>query len=229
MLPPLRFNGGSKPGPRPASLARTRSYRERGEKSGFAAQADARQKRRLTPGRFAADRGDRDVTHRRIGLGAMPMTFASFDLHDITDIDLALFSLVGDQAGARDHDQQLIAIMNMPARIAALAEIHHAAIVIRRFTGLDNRLARPGDWPGPSFGALGGTLGRDIWDIFKRDHLHDDTPLGLIALQGIRIRYGHIVSQLNATSASDSGTEGNRRRSHARVRRPRLKFPVEAA
>jgi hypothetical protein len=60
--------------------------------------------RRSTVSGLTADKSDRDMPHRRIGLGAMPMAFASLDVHDVTDIDLVLFALRGDHAGARSYN-----------------------------------------------------------------------------------------------------------------------------
>jgi hypothetical protein len=57
---------------------------------------------------------DRDVPHRRIGLGAMPMAFTSLDMDDVTDIDLPLLTLRCHHAGARGNDQHLVAVMGMP-------------------------------------------------------------------------------------------------------------------
>jgi hypothetical protein len=42
---------------------------------------------------LAANGCDRDVPHRRIGLGAMPMAFTGLDMHDITPINFTLFML----------------------------------------------------------------------------------------------------------------------------------------
>jgi hypothetical protein len=36
----------------------------------------------------------------------MPMAFGGLDMHDIADLDLALFMLVCDHAGARGHYDQ---------------------------------------------------------------------------------------------------------------------------
>ena len=90
---------------------------------------------------LAADRCDRDMPHRGIGLGAMPMALAGLDMHDIAHVDLALFMLVCDYTGARGHDQHLVAVMRMPSRGATLAEVHHAAIIIRGVPGLNDGLA----------------------------------------------------------------------------------------
>ena len=49
---------------------------------------------------LTADECDRDMPHRRIGPSAMPMAFAGLDVYDITQIDLALFILRCDHAGA---------------------------------------------------------------------------------------------------------------------------------
>src|SRR5580700_8097816 len=129
----------------------------------------------LSPLGLAADGGDRDVTHRRVGLGAMPMAFAGLDVHDIADIDLFLFVLGRHHAGTRGHDQDLVAGMGMPTRRAALAEVHHAAVVVSGVAGLDDGLARPRHRPRPAFDPLG-TLDRDIRDVFKRDNLHRLSP-----------------------------------------------------
>jgi hypothetical protein len=95
---------------------------------------------RLTVCRLTANGRDRDVPHRRIRLGAMPMAFAGLDMHDIADIDLTLFVLRRHHARARGHDQDLVAVMRMPSRGAALAEVHYAAVVVRGIPGLDDRL-----------------------------------------------------------------------------------------
>src|SRR5260370_848313 len=81
---------------------------------------------------LTAARGNRDMAHRRIGLGAVPMALAGLDVHDVADIDLALVVLGGDHAGARGHDQDLVAGMGVPTRRATLAEVHHAAVIVRR-------------------------------------------------------------------------------------------------
>src|SRR4029077_2472181 len=46
--------------------------------------------RPLAPFGLAADRRDRDMAHRRVGLGAVPMPLASLDVHDVADVDLKL-------------------------------------------------------------------------------------------------------------------------------------------
>ena len=90
---------------------------------------------------LAANGCDGDMPHRRIGLGAMPMAFTGLDMHDIAHVDLALFMLVCDHARARGDDQHLVAVMRMPTRGATLAEVHHAAIIIRGIPGLNDGLA----------------------------------------------------------------------------------------
>src|SRR6516162_71256 len=47
----------------------------------------------LSVGGLTADERDRDVPHRRIRFGAMPMALTGLDVDDIADIDLALFTL----------------------------------------------------------------------------------------------------------------------------------------
>src|SRR5215469_929353 len=115
------------------------------------------------------------MPHRRVGLGAMPMTFAGLDMHDIAHIDLSLLMLRGHHAGARGHDQYLVAVMRVPSRRAPLAEVHDAAVVVRGLAGLNDRLPRPGNWPCVPFDRLG-AFHWDIGYVFERDHLHEEPP-----------------------------------------------------
>ena len=50
-------------------------------------------RRDLSVGGLTADQRDRDMPHRRIRFGAMPMAFTSLDMDDVAEIDLALFLL----------------------------------------------------------------------------------------------------------------------------------------
>src|SRR6266446_3619495 len=138
-----------------------------------------------SPGGLAANCCDRDMPHRRIGLGAMPMAFAGLYMHDVTDIDLMLFMLRCHHAGACGHDQNLIAAERMPSRGATLAEVHHAAVIVCGVAGRNDGLTRPGNRPGPPFDRLG-AFHWDIRYVPKRDHLHDDSPLGVTGVQAIR-------------------------------------------
>src|SRR5271167_2376354 len=93
-------------------------------------RSPARWPRDLAPLGLTADSRDRDMAHRRVGLGAVPVAFAGLDVHDIADIDLLRLPALGrHHAGARGHDQNLIAGVGMPSRGAALAEVHHAAVI----------------------------------------------------------------------------------------------------
>src|SRR5262245_36066449 len=127
----------------------------------------------LSPLGLTADERDRNVPHGRIGLGAMPVALASLDVCHIADIDLALLMLRRHDAGARSHDQDLVAIVDMPSCIAALAEVHHGAVVVLGVAGLDDGLACPRYRARPAGGPLSGTFGRSIWDVLKGDDLHD--------------------------------------------------------
>src|SRR5271165_4920611 len=129
----------------------------------------------------------------------MPMAFTGLDMHDVADIDFTLLVLRCHHAGARRHDQDLVAGMGMPTRRAALAEVHDAAVVVRGVPGLDDGLTRPGNRPGPSFDPVS-AFHRDIRYVFKRDHLHDDFLLVLTGTQGIRHshnRSGALLSMSN--------------------------------
>src|SRR5262245_13283692 len=127
----------------------------------------------LSPLGLTANERDRNVPHGRISLGAMPMAFASLDVRHVADVDFALLMLRRHDAGTRSHDQDLIAIVNMPSRVAALAEVHHGAVVVLGVAGLDDGLASSGYRARPARGPLGRTFGRNVWDVLKRDDLHD--------------------------------------------------------
>src|SRR6266481_4577871 len=94
------------------------------------------------------------MSHRGIDLGAMPMPFAGLDMHDVAHIYLALFMLRRHYAGARGHDQDLVAGMRMPTRGATLADVHHAAVIVRRVPRLNDRLTCPGNRSCPPFDRL---------------------------------------------------------------------------
>src|ERR1700689_3903772 len=105
-------------------------------------------RRELAPDGLAAGQGDGDVTHRGIDLGAVPMALARFDVSDVTDLDLKPLGFRGNPAAARGDDQDLIAVVNVPASVAALAEVHDAAIEILRLPRLDDGLAGAMHGPG---------------------------------------------------------------------------------
>jgi hypothetical protein len=90
--------------------------------------------------RLTANECDRDMPHRRVALGAMPMAFTGLDVHDVAHIDLTLFMLRRHHAGARGDDQDLVARMRMPTRGATLAEVHYAAIIVRGVPRLNDGL-----------------------------------------------------------------------------------------
>src|SRR5207253_5429454 len=110
-----------------------------------------------------------------VGLGAVPMALAGLDVNDVADLDLPLLVLVGDLAGARGHDEDLVAGMRVPAGRAALAKIDDAAVVIRGFAGLDDRLAGALDRSGPALDTVS-ALDRHVRDVFQRDDFHGGPP-----------------------------------------------------
>src|SRR3954454_21382832 len=121
----------------------------------------------LSPGGLAADERDRDVSHRGVSFGAMPMPFAGLDLHDIANVDFAPLVLGRRDAAAVGHDQHLIAVMRVPAGVAALAKVHDAAIEVGGLARFDDGLARAEDRTGIAVGAFGGAFGRDDRDVFE--------------------------------------------------------------
>src|SRR5262245_23875011 len=101
------------------------------------------------------------------------MALTGLDVCHVADVDLALLMLGRHDAAARSHDQNLIAIVDMPPGVAAPAEVHHGAVVVLGLAGIDDGLASPKYWARPARGLLGRTFGRDVWDVLKRDNLHD--------------------------------------------------------
>src|ERR1700761_4164964 len=97
--------------------------------------------------------------------------------------------------------------MGMPSCRAALAEVNDAAVVVRGVSRLDDRLARPGNRPGPSFDRLG-AFHRDVRYLFKRDHLHDDSLLKLTARKG----YPRSDGYASSITAGWKGSRGRLRR-----------------
>ena len=68
--------------PRPSTTMRTNIEESMPEH----ALLGSPEKARFPPGGLAADGGDRDVAHCRIGLGAVPMAFAGLDVHDVVTV-----------------------------------------------------------------------------------------------------------------------------------------------
>src|SRR5437762_8403115 len=65
--------------------------------------------------RRTAHRRHRDMRQRRSRRRAMPMTLAGSDVNDVADRDLALLRFRCRKTFARRHDENLIAIVDMPA------------------------------------------------------------------------------------------------------------------
>jgi len=82
------------------------------------------------PGGLTARQSDGDVAHRGIRLGSVPVALTRLEVSYIADLDLMSLGFRGDPPAARANDQNLIAIVNMPACVASLAEVHDAAIEI---------------------------------------------------------------------------------------------------
>src|SRR5579863_329668 len=77
--------------------------------------------RESAPGGLAARQSDGDVAHRGIGLGSVPVALTRLHVSDVTHLDLKSLGFCGDPPAARSDDQDLIAIVDVPARVAPLA------------------------------------------------------------------------------------------------------------
>jgi hypothetical protein len=101
------------------------------------------------------------------------VTLTRFDVRDVPDLDLKSLGFRGDPSVARGDNKNLIAIVNMPARVASLAEVHDAAVEIRRLSWLNNGLAGTMYEAGISIRWFGRARSRKHWDILQRNDLHD--------------------------------------------------------
>jgi hypothetical protein len=88
----------------------------------------------LAVGGLTAGECDRDMPHRRIGLGAMPIAFTN-----ITNIDLVLFMFGCDHAGARGHDQHLVTVMVCHPVVQPWLKLD-AAVMVGGVSGLNDGL-----------------------------------------------------------------------------------------
>src|SRR6516165_3949229 len=69
--------------------------------------------------------------------------------------------------------------MRVPSRGAPLAEVHHAAVIVRGIPRLNDGLSRPLYWPRPALNRLRSAVHWDIRYVFERDYVHDDSLLVL--------------------------------------------------
>src|ERR1700722_11145355 len=128
----------------------------------------------LPPDGIAAGQRDGDVAHRGVSLGAVPMTLARFDMSDVANLDLSTFVFCRDPLGAGRDDQNLIAVVHVPARVASLAEVHDATVIVFRVSRLDDGLT--GAMHGPSVPICRFRRARrwTFRDILQRDNLHGE-------------------------------------------------------
>ena len=130
----------------------------------------------LAPGGLAPDRRKRDMGHRRLRLGPVPMPLARLDLHHVPHLDLALLVFGRDIASARSHDQELVAIMRMPSSITSLTKMHHTTVIIGGVPGGILSLPRPGHPACPPRRRLGGAFHGKNRDIFEGHDAHTMSP-----------------------------------------------------
>ena len=95
---------------------------------------------------------------------------------DITDGNLALFSLRRCETFARRHDENLIAVMNMPAGGRTDAEVDHVAAKIIRLPVADHRLPRPAHRPAGPTGDRRRRVHRSFLQIVNFEYTHCRPP-----------------------------------------------------
>ena len=75
-------------------------------------------------------------------------------------------------SSARGNDQELVAIMRMPARIAPLTKMHHTTVVIRRVPGRNDGLPRPRDRSRPPRRLFCSAFHRQNGNVFQGHDAH---------------------------------------------------------
>ena len=58
------------------------------------------------------------MAHRGIGFGPVPVALTCLDVSNVANLDLTSLGFCGDPPAARGNDEDLIAIVNMLARVA---------------------------------------------------------------------------------------------------------------
>jgi len=106
----------------------------------------------------------------------MPMTLACFDMDDIADRDLALLGFRCRKTFARRDDENLIAVVDMPAGRRADSEIDHVAAEILRLPVADNRLPSPAHRPAAPSGDRRRRVHRFFWQIINLKYAHGKSP-----------------------------------------------------
>src|SRR5258706_15408534 len=112
-----------------------------------------------------------------MGLGPVPVGLPRLDVSNVTDLDLTPLGFCGHPPAARGDDENLVTIVNMPARVAPLAEVHDAAIEICRLSGVDDGLAGAMHGPGISIRRFCSARGGGFWGVFPRPRPHTTLPL----------------------------------------------------
>src|SRR5262249_8136668 len=130
----------------------------------------------LSVSRLTANGRNRDMRHRRIRLRAVPVPFAGFDMHDVADGYLALFTLRRDHASAARHHQDLIAVVSVPSGGGTFAEVHHVAAKVLGLSVADNRLPRPADRPSSPSGDGRGAVHGFFRQILNFEYTHISPP-----------------------------------------------------
>src|SRR3954469_5842914 len=151
---------------------------------------------------------DGNVAHGGIGLGAVPMALTRFHVSRVTDLDLEPLGFRGDPPAARGDDENLVTIVNMPARVAPLAEIHDATNEMRRLSGLDDGLAGAMHGAGISIRRFCSARGGDFWDILQRNDLHD--TLRMIEVPAVPSAQRPVMTNDNATGPAGNDLAGSR-------------------
>src|SRR5215472_3554614 len=101
------------------------------------------------------------MAHCGIGSGPVPVALTCLDVSNVANLDLASLGFCGDPPAARGDDEDLVAIVNVPTRVASLAGVHDAAIEIRCLSGLDDGLTGAMHGPGISIRRFGRAGRRD--------------------------------------------------------------------
>src|SRR5215475_2464359 len=116
------------------------------------------------------------MRHRRIRLRAVPVPLAGFDMYNVADGYLALFTLRRNHASAGRHHQDLIAVVGMPSGRRTFAEVHYIAAKVFGLSVPDDRLPRSADRPSSPSGNGRGAVHGLFRQILNFEYAHISPP-----------------------------------------------------
>src|SRR5688500_3591611 len=114
--------------------------------------------------------------HRRVGPGAVPVALSGLDMHNIARDDLTFFFFRRDHTFSGRDDQDLIAVVHMPAGGRTGTKVNDVTAKVIRVPIADDRLARAAHRPTGPAGDRRSAVHRFFRYIVYFDNAHDEPP-----------------------------------------------------